>query len=299
MLGLASTDLRSDVAAAAPLPFEGGYLCQDGIVGTSEPSSFKERGAEVLLAACALRGVESVVADSSGNAGVAVARAAERRGIQAHVVVPESTPGAKLEAMRAHHAEVEIVAGDREAAHERARSLARQTVYASHIFQPFFHAGVASLSWELALALDDRLPRELYVPVGNGSLLLGMILGWRTLTDTRLAGSPILHAVQLSGYATLASNDRSQAASGAGAEPPRAAGVAIVHPPRLPDIKAAVTAHEGDVTVVDDAEIVSAREDLERLGIRCDPTGAVAYTGWRKGKVAGDGEALVLVTSRL
>ncbi len=298
MLGLGAGDLRGDVALVAPVRADGAVLCQDGIAKTAEPSSFKDRGAEVLLAACALRGVNRVVADSSGNAGVAIARAAARRGIAAHVVVPRSTPSAKLDAMRAHHAEVEIVAGDREAAHQRAVELARRTAYASHIFQPFFHAGVASLAWDLALALGDRIPSHLYLPVGNGSLLLGMLLGWQTLTRHGLAPPPIIHAVQLRGYSTLAPNSEPDSSGSSIPGPPRAAGIAIAHPPRLADLEAAVASHGDNVTVVSNDDIASAEEELGQLGIRCDATGAAAFAGWKREGVVGSGEAAILVTSK-
>ncbi|HKI85137.1 MAG TPA: pyridoxal-phosphate dependent enzyme [Thermoanaerobaculia bacterium] len=298
MFGLGRSELRSDIAIEPLVTVREGCLCQDGITASAEPSSFKDRGAEVLMAACMLRGVDRVVADSSGNAGVAVARAAALRRIKAHVVVPEATPTAKLDAMLAHGAEVEVVAGDREAAHQRALELARSTVYASHIFQPFFHAGVASLAWELALVLGDRLPHHLFLPVGNGSLLLGMLLGWRTLIASALAPEPVIHAVQLQGYATLALEGSAGPATNRGSKAPRAAGIAITKPPRMRDIETAMREHHGDVTIVHDDDIRIAEDELEELGMRCDATGAAAYAGWKRHKEGRQIRFLALVTSK-
>lgn len=86
--------------------------------------SFKDRGA-VMLAELARRlSPERVVADSSGNAGTAVAAYCARAGLACTVYVPEGTSPKKTEQIRAHGARLEIVPGDREATALAARAAA-------------------------------------------------------------------------------------------------------------------------------------------------------------------------------
>ena len=73
----------------------------------------------------------------------------------------------------------EVIPGDRQAAVDAAGRLRGRLPYASHIYQPPFLAGIATLGWEIAEALEaDELDR-IVLPAGNGSLLLGLALGLR------------------------------------------------------------------------------------------------------------------------
>jgi threonine synthase len=87
--------------------------------------------------------VARVVADSSGNAGTAVAAYCARAGLDCAVYVPEATSPKKLEQIRAHGARLEVVPGDREAAARAARAAADEpdVFYASHVYNPHFPHG--------------------------------------------------------------------------------------------------------------------------------------------------------------
>lgn len=261
--------------------------------------SFKERGAEVLIAACARRGAREVFLDSSGNAGIAMARASAARRIACRVLVPGTTPEVKLDALRALGAEVEVVPGSRRATHQRALERIDDTqttgaVYASHIFQPFFLAGVATLAWDLAQEAPRRIDRVL-LPASNGSLLLGLGLGFDLLAQAGAVDKPpALHAVQLAGYATLAPEGPGERAPG----PPRAAGLAVAEPPRRELMDALVRRAGGDVTVVREEEIAVTREALAADGLATDPTGAAAWAALTKRpELRGEG-TVVILTSR-
>lgn len=259
--------------------------------------SFKERGAEILAAACARRGLDEVYLDSSGNAGIAMARACAERGIACRVLVPESTPRSKLERLRALGAGVERIAGDRRATHLAALERLDRLPYASHIVQPFFQAGVATLAWELFEELGRSIERIL-LPVGNGSLLLGLALGFERLRRAgRIDPVPRLHAVQLAGYASLAPDAAGDGPDHRG-EPPRAAGIAIADPPRRTDMAARIEESGGDVTVVPDDEIAAARDELTAAGLATDPTGATAWAGLKKRpELVGEGTVVILTST--
>ncbi|MFE4452750.1 pyridoxal-phosphate dependent enzyme, partial [Streptomyces sp. NPDC056796] len=100
--------------------------------------SFKDRGA-VMLAELARRlSPDRVVADSSGNAGTAVAAYCARAGLPCTVYVPEGTSPGKTEQIRAHGARPETVPGGREAASAAARAAAGapRPLYAAPVVNP-------------------------------------------------------------------------------------------------------------------------------------------------------------------
>lgn len=273
--GVYAVDLDGGPNGAAPEV----WICQQG---SAPAGSHKERGAEAMAAAAHRRGVREMFLDSSGNAGIAVARAAGRRGIRCSVLVPAATPAVKLERIRAAGAEVVRIAGDRAATHRAAQEWRLRMPYAAPFYQPSFLAGVATLAWDLATDLAAPLPGHWLLPVGNGPLLLGLALGFSCLVRAgRLQRLPALHAVQLAGWAALAADG----VGGMGERrpgPPTAAGIAIAEPPRRADLHHCLEMTGGDVTTVSEDEVAAARRELAERGWIADPTGAAAFAAFRR-----------------
>lgn len=294
-LGLAPEELPERELGTGPTRLGDVLVVQQG---SSGGGTFKERGAEVLASVCARRGLPEVFLDSSGNAGLAMARACAARGIRCRVLVPESTPETKLRGLTAAGAEVDVVPGDRQAAADAAAELRDRLAYASHVYQPFFPAGIATLGWELAEAIETgaRIDRVL-LPAGNGSLLLGVALGLASGLPEG-APTPTLHAVQLAGYASLAPHFGADGPGERAPGPPTAAGIAVADPPRRAEMAAAVERSGGDVTVVTEEEIATAREELAAEEHPTDPTGATAWAGLAKRPDLRREGTAVILTSR-
>jgi len=233
--------------------------------------SFKDRGASAMIGAAVAGGARVVVADSSGNAGRSVAAHASAAGLGCRVYVPSGTAQEKMSAIAGHGAEVVEVPGDRAAAAEAAqREASAGAWYASHVHQPSFHHGVKTLAFELAAQLPDPRRTAVVVPAGNGTLVLGLWLGFSELAAAgRLLGVPPLVAVQAEACAPLAG--RPPAGKTA------ASGIAVAHPPRAPQVRAAVAASGGRVLTVAEEVISRACRELGGLGFEVEPTGAVAW----------------------
>ncbi|MFD3661731.1 pyridoxal-phosphate dependent enzyme [Streptomyces sp. NPDC058659] len=249
--------------------------------------SFKDRGA-VMLAAHALRlaragALDRVVADSSGNAGTAIAAYGARAGLDTLVYVPEGTSPKKLEQIRAHGARVVEVPGDREATARAAREAADApgTFYASHVYNPYFLHGTKTYVYELWEELGGRLPDTIVVPVGNGTLLLGAALALgelrrQGLTDTR----PALVAVQAEAVSPLATAFHAGAddiSAPAPSRPTLAEGIAIPAPPRARQILRAVRGTGGTFLTVTDDQIRTAQRDLAARGLFVEATGVACW----------------------
>ncbi|NEB82145.1 pyridoxal-phosphate dependent enzyme [Streptomyces sp. SID14478] len=251
--------------------------------------SFKDRGA-VMLAALATRlGPARVIADSSGNAGTAVAAYCARAGLPCTVYVPEGTSPKKLEQIGAHGARLDVVPGDREAAAQAARTAADEpgVFYASHVHNPYFLHGTKTYVHELWEDLGGRLPEALVLPVGNGTLLLGAALAVAELHTAGLIDRrPALHAVQAEAVAPLAAAWRAGADDLVGETPMArtfAEGIAIPRPARARQILRAVRESGGAFHTVTEDQIRHAQQDLASRGLYVESTGVACWAATREG----------------
>src|ERR1700727_1827667 len=114
--------------------------------------SFKLRGAynkiAHLSAAIAARGV---ICASAGNHAQGVALAASRRGIPAVIVMPQTTPQIKVQAVMDLGAEVELHGDDYDSAFDRALALARErgVVFVHPFDDPDVIAGQGTIGVEI------------------------------------------------------------------------------------------------------------------------------------------------------
>ncbi|HCU92683.1 MAG TPA: hypothetical protein DHU96_08045 [Actinobacteria bacterium] len=261
--------------------------------------SFKDRGAVVLAALALELGASRIISDSSGNAAAAIAAHAARVRIPCEVFVPQRTSSRKVRQAQGYGAEVHLVPGGRAEAAAAAQwaSRAEGVLYASHAANPHFHHGVKAWAYEVREQLGAA-PDTVVVPVGSGSLLLGIAIGFRELLDSgSIAAMPRLVAVQSAGCAPLAGWPPAGTPPGPGAHPV-AEGIAVPQPIRLRQLRQAVDRSSGTVVVVDDQQILHAHRDLARSGLCVEPTSAVAWAGWQA-LAAGDlppGRSVIALT---
>jgi len=275
-----------------PLHFKAEYLNPTG--------SFKDRGAAVVVTALKAMGVRDIVEDSSGNAGAALAAYAARAGLSAAIYVPAHASPVKQAQIAAYGAEVVPVPGPRaestRAVHQAAEGGA---VYASHVYSPFFSQGVKTLAFELWEQLGGRAPESIVIPVGHGSLLLGLYQGLRALLVAGLIERlPRLFGVQARACAPLA---RAWACGLAAPEPVEeretvAEGVRIAAPPWGRAILAAVRESEGVVLDVADEETLAAHRTLAHRGFYVEPTSAMAVAALNHLRDCLGDEPVVILT---
>ncbi|ACU75271.1 Pyridoxal-5'-phosphate-dependent protein beta subunit [Catenulispora acidiphila DSM 44928] len=253
--------------------------------------SFKDRGAVLLAALADKLSAGRMVADSSGNAGTAIAAYAARAGIPCEVYVPQSTSAGKVAQLRAYGAAVHQIPGSREDTADAAAEAADVpgTLYASHVYNPFFFHGTKTYVFELWEQLGGRLPHTLVLPVGNGTLVLGAHLGSRELLAAGLIDRlPRIVAVQAATCAPLATAFQAGHAEPAQItpEPTLAEGIAIARPARGAQILAAIRATGGVITTVTDAQVSASHAALARAGLYVEPTGAACWAALSAGLVA-------------
>ena len=147
--------------------------------------SFKDRGAAVLITHCKAIGVDNVVQDSSGNAGNSVAAYCAKAGIGCEIFVPEGTSPKKIDMIRAHGAKCTVVEGSRDHCADVCRSKVDTDgmYYANHVYNPFFYEGTKTYIYE-ALEQLGRMPANIVIPVGNGTLYIGAVKALEHLLES-------------------------------------------------------------------------------------------------------------------
>jgi len=140
--------------------------------------SFKLRGAYNKIAhlsdSVARRGV---ICASAGNHAQGVALAAQRRGIPALIVMPQTTPDIKVSAVRNLGGEVVLHGDEYDSAYEHAMSIVRERNLAFvHPFDdPDVIAGQGTIAVEILRQSRGDLD-AIFVPVGGGGLIAGIAI---------------------------------------------------------------------------------------------------------------------------
>jgi threonine synthase len=291
--------------------------------------SYKDRGAATALSRAAALGIDTIVEDSSGNAGAAIATYAARAGIDAEVYVPDDVKQSKLVAIQRAGARPIRIEGDRQAVAEACVAavksdtdpssgddgVPRQTSdgwYASHAWNPAFFAGTSTFALEVAAQCDWSAPDAIVMPLGQGTLFLGAYRGFAAL---RVAGwiddVPRLLAGQATGYAPIAERlhgddeddeegNRLTTALESDDDVPInevADGIQITDPVRESQILDTIAETGGDAIAVTGDAVEGELDSLHRAGFYVEPTSAVATAAlreYRRRDVVEDGDDVVV-----
>lgn len=156
-----------------------------------QTKSFKVRGAlSVMLALSEEERARGVGAISSGNHGSSVAYAAKLLGIDATIVVPETTPKSKVDKIRYFGGHVHQVGSNYDEAHAAGISYLAErglTFVDAYYDDPRVYGGQGTIAIELL----QQLPKvdTIVVPIGGGGLSTGIAVYAKHLRpDIRVVG---------------------------------------------------------------------------------------------------------------
>ena len=161
---------RTDLIAASRLNSASDlYLKTENLQVTG---SFKVRGAYYKISQLiAEERAKGVIACSAGNHAQGVALAATSMGIKSVVCMPDGAPLMKVESTKRLGAQVELVKGTYDDAHDRAVELQKET--GMTFIHPYDDELVIAGQGTIGLEILDQLPdvEAVVVPVGGGGLL--------------------------------------------------------------------------------------------------------------------------------
>lgn len=243
------------------------YLKLDYLAPTG---SFKDRGAFIMINKLKELGITEVVEDSSGNAGAAFAGYCAAAGIKCSIYLPESTSAGKIKQISAYKANVVKISGTRDDVAAAILKAAQTTYYASHVYNPLFFEGTKSLAYEIYEQVG--IPDYVVVPVGNGTMLLGVYIGFKEIGKL-----PRIIAVQSHNCAPVYSKFNNQ--TGGNIKETVAEGIAVGSPKRIDEMIEAVKDSKGDFITVDDENVLRAQQMLGEMGIYVEATSGAAVAG--------------------
>jgi threonine synthase len=247
--------------------------------------SYKDRGATVLMSKMKEWGVQKVVEDSSGNAGSAIAAYCARAGIKCEIYVPQHTSSEKTVQIQAYGATLRKVQGSRERTAEVAMEAASRIPYASHCWNPFFLHGTKTFAFEVWEQMGWKAPDVLVLPIGHGTLFLGVYMGFRELKEAGMIKKiPRLVGVQSAFCAPLyqAFKKGWRETRPIEKEETVAEGIAISEPVRGRQILEATEEADGEILTVTEKEIGMALMEMGRKGHFIEPTSAATIAGLKK-----------------
>jgi threonine synthase len=186
----------------------------------------------------------------------------------------------KLSVLREFGADV-VAQGTRNDAARRALDDASQAFYASHVHHPAFFSGTSEAGLEALKQFENDVPATWVLPVGNGSLLLGL---WQALSRSGT------RAVRL--VAVQASNVAGLLRPGVPGKT-EARGIAINDPARRNEVLEAIVASGGEVLEASEASILAARETLWRRGAAVEIASAAALAGVEQLRARGKDGAIL------
>ncbi|MDP8012241.1 MAG: pyridoxal-phosphate dependent enzyme [Thermoplasmata archaeon] len=250
--------------------------------------SYKDRGSVTLISSLLKylkeKNIKRINEDSSGNAGASIAAYGARAGLEVHVYVPENANEFKIKFIESYGAKVHKIKGNRNDVTNAAKNA--DGFFASHILNPEFRDGMRMISYEIFLALKDPIPR-IFVPVSAGTLLLGLIYGFRHLHKSGIIEKmPEIVAAQTEQVSPLC-----HALKGENYNPPEmitsVADALVSTSPILLDEMLKYMKGQ-DCVIVNENEIIESRRILLRKGLSVEYSSAVTYAAFRKKDYTGD-----------
>ncbi|MFH1000941.1 MAG: pyridoxal-phosphate dependent enzyme, partial [Bacteroidota bacterium] len=149
--------------------------------------SFKDRASALVSAFAKEKGIDILIAASTGNAGSSLAGICASQKQKAILLVPENAPKAKLTQVLMYGAKLIPVRGNYDDAYELSLKLTEKygLYNRNTAFNPLTIEGKKTVSFELYEQMK-AMPDKVFVPVGDGVILSGIYKGFEDLLNLGL-----------------------------------------------------------------------------------------------------------------
>lgn len=270
--------------------------------GTNPSGSYKDRASYLVSAFARKHGINKIVVASTGNAASSMACIAASAGQDAIIFMPSTAPKAKLVQCLQYGASLIPVNGNYDKAFDLSLKFSDKTGYLNRntAYNPMTIEGKKTVSFEIVQQLPGNDIDYVFVPVGDGVIISGVIKGFCDLLEIGLINKiPKIIGVQSEGSSFIYKGFKENIfdleykattiADSISVDAARNGYCAVA------DLKSV----DGDVVCVTDDEILDAQLYLsKKSGIFCEPSSSVAYAGFNKLKtiIAIDKNIVVLLT---
>jgi len=282
---------KTDLIAAPHLVsgMEDLYLKTENLQVTG---SFKLRGASYKISQLPKGDLErGIIACSAGNHAQGVALAATHMGVRSIVCMPDGAPIMKVESTRRLGAEVRLVKGSYDDAHDEAVRLQEKT--GATLIHPYDDEDVICGQGTIGLEIMDQLEGvdAVVVPVGGGGLISGVACAVKSLKP-----SCQVFGVQAAGASAMAESFHRGDWYASDTASTFADGIAVKNPGEI--TFQMVRKYVDDIVTVSDDEIAAAILNLmERQKVVAEGAGAVPVAAAMFDKLPLAGKRVVCVVS--
>lgn len=266
--------------------------------------SYKDRASQLVVADAIRKGINEIVAASTGNAASSLACLAASAGKKAVIFAPESAPPAKLIQIQAHGATLHKVKGSYDDAFKAAleythshNCLCRNTGY-----HPLTVDGKKSSGLEIYLQCGNQVPDWIVVPVGDGVILTGI---YKAFLDLQRAGItdrlPRLLCVQAESSDAITSYWETGVYHDAASPSTVADSISVKTPALAHWAVLALWETDGKAQRVSENEILSAQLELARnWGVFAEPSSSATLVGLKnamqKGWIKPKDKVVLMIT---
>lgn len=278
------TNAALDLARGARLSFK----CEN----LQAAGAFKSRGAcNAVFSLTAVAAAHGVVTHSSGNHAAALARAAQLRGIPAHIVMPEGAPPAKVRNVESFGGKITYCENSLNAREAACAQIAART--GAVLVHPFDDLRVMAGQGTAALELLEEVPDLdlILCPVGGGGLLCG----------TAVAAKSLKPDIRVIGVEPALADDVAQSfRAGRRISIPTPATIADgLRTNSTGEINLRIIRRYVDdvVTVSEDGIKAATRELCEKLGMVIEPSSAVPYAALLENRFPYAGKKIGVILS--
>ncbi len=257
-----------------------------------EAGAFKSRGAcNAVFSLTDAEAATGVVTHSSGNHAAALARAAQLRGITAHIVMPAGAAESKVRNVGSYGGWITFTEPNLAAREAACARVAAQTK--ATIVHPFDDLRVAAGQGTATVELLEEAPDldVILCPVGGGGLLSG----------TAVAAKSLRPGIKVIGVEPALGDDVAQSfRAGKRISIPTPATIADGLRTNCPGEKnfPIIREYVDDIVTVSEESIVTAMRTIwEALHIVIEPSAAVPYAALLEGKVAAKDRRVGLIVT--
>jgi threonine synthase len=247
--------------------------------------SFKDRASNLVCAYAHEQEIDTIVTASTGNAGSSLAGICASKKQRAIIIVPKTTPAAKLVQIMMYGALPVMIDGNYDKAYELSVEATRYFGWFNRntAYNPFTIEGKKTVAFEIFDQLKGRLPSRIFVSVGDGVIISGLYKGFEDLLLLGIIKRiPVVVAVQSENSCNLVRNMGSERFVMQPATT-MANGLSVDYPRNFYMAKSFLETYKGEWLTVSDKEIMEASFRLaSETGIFTEPASAAAMAGMLK-----------------
>jgi threonine synthase len=265
--------------------------------------SFKDRASALVSAFAKEKGLNIIVAASTGNAGSSLAGICAAQDQKAIIMIPETAPIAKLIQIMMYGAKIIPVKGSYDDAFELSIDATQKFGWYNRntAYNPLTIEGKKTVAFEIFEQLGFKAPDRIFVSVGDGVIISGVYKGFEDLMKLGFIDKmPAIVAIQAEGSDNLVRNLHNNSFE---MQPSHtiADSISVDAPRNFYMARQFIKKYNGIGITVGDQEILSAASVLAtETGIFTEPASAAAYAGvlryYNESSIKTDSSNVVLLT---